>query len=167
MRIMQKILVQLCSKKIVKPKIRQKILNRCIGKVGSTMEISHSCFFYGNQIEIGEESFINCFCQFLSQNDREDAKIVIDNNVRIAMNVTLCTHTHKIGNSSYRASMPNSYKPIKIESGCWIGANAFIGPGVTIESGCVIAAGAVVISDCEKNGLYAGVPAKCIRRLND
>ncbi|WP_408003863.1 LbetaH domain-containing protein [Puerhibacterium puerhi] len=32
-------------------------------------------------------------------------------------------------------------------------------PGVTIGRGCIIAAGSVVTSDCQPDGLYAGVPA--------
>jgi hypothetical protein len=38
-------------------------------------------------------------------------------------------------------------------------------PGVVIGPGCVIAAGAVVVSDCKPNGLYAGVPARRLRDL--
>jgi acetyltransferase-like isoleucine patch superfamily enzyme len=40
-------------------------------------------------------------------------------------------------------------------------------PGVEVGPGCVVAAGAVVIKDCEPNGLYAGVPAKRVRDLDD
>lgn len=57
--------------------------------------------------------------------------------------------------------------PIRIEDGCWIGANVTILPGVTIKAGTVIAAGAVVIHDCDENALYGGVPAKKIRDLQE
>lgn len=112
-------------------------------------------------------TFVNSFCQFWSQYNNNEASIVIGEKVSIAMNVTLCTHTHMIGSSEYRASMPTIYKPIKIKNGCWIGANVFIGPGVTIEEGCVIAAGAVVMEDCKANSMYAGVPARHIRHLDE
>ena len=49
--------------------------------------------------------------------------------------------------------------------GTWIGANAIVLPGVRIGEGCVIAAGSVVVNDCEDNSLYAGVPARFIRKL--
>ena len=39
-------------------------------------------------------------------------------------------------------------------------------PGVTIGEGCIVAAGAVVTKDCESHGLYAGVPARRIRDLD-
>jgi maltose O-acetyltransferase len=54
--------------------------------------------------------------------------------------------------------------PVRIGSGCWLGAGVIIVPGVEVGAGCVIAAGAVVASDLPANGLYGGVPA---RRIDD
>jgi maltose O-acetyltransferase len=80
------------------------------------------------------------------------------------MQVLFCSSTHKVGNASQRAGADDN-KGITIDDGCWIGARATILPGVHVYSGCVIAAGAVVVSDCEKNGLYAGVPARRVKEL--
>ena len=38
--------------------------------------------------------------------------------------------------------------------------------GVTVGDGCVVAAGAVVREDCEPGGLYAGVPARRVKKLS-
>lgn len=46
-----------------------------------------------------------------------------------------------------------------------IGANVTILPGVNIGSGVIIAAGSVVVHDCEDNSIYAGNPAKLIKKL--
>ena len=46
-----------------------------------------------------------------------------------------------------------------------IGSNSTILP-VNIVSGCVIGAGSVVTRDCEIKGVYAGNPAKLLRKLN-
>lgn len=54
---------------------------------------------------------------------------------------------------------------IIVESGCWIGANVTILPGVTIGHGCIVGAGSLVTKDCMPNGLYVGSPAKRIRDL--
>ena len=56
-------------------------------------------------------------------------------------------------------------KPIIIDDGCWIGANATIIGGVTIGEGAVVAAGAVVTKDVEPYTMVGGVPAKIIKEL--
>ena len=46
-----------------------------------------------------------------------------------------------------------------------IGSNSTILP-VNIISGCVIGAGSVVTRDCKIKGVYAGNPAKLLRKLD-
>ncbi len=45
----------------------------------------------------------------------------------------------------------------------WIGAEAYIGPGVTIGDGAVIAARAVVVKDVPAWTVVGGNPAKVIK----
>ena len=45
-----------------------------------------------------------------------------------------------------------------------IGSNATILP-VNVASGCVVGAGSVVTKDCKIKGIYAGNPAKLIRKI--
>lgn len=52
-----------------------------------------------------------------------------------------------------------------VDDGTWIGSCSLILPGVHIGKGVIIAAGSVVTKDCEDNCLYAGNPAKLVRRL--
>ncbi len=80
------------------------------------------------------------------------------------MKCTFITSTHRIGDNLKRGG-EDLYKGIKVGNGVWIGASVSILPGVTIGNGVVIGTGAVVTKDCESNCLYAGVPAKLIRRL--
>ena len=110
-------------------------------------------------VSIGSRTYINSGCFFESLHT-----ISIGSNVSLAMEVMLCTSTHRIGPPERRAgdSVP---APIVIEDGCWLGLRAIVLPGVTIARGCVVAAGAVVTSDCAPDGLYAGVPARRIRDL--
>ena len=45
----------------------------------------------------------------------------------------------------------------------WIGAKATVVAGNQINSGCVIGANSVVTTECEKNCVMAGVPARKIK----
>ncbi len=92
------------------------------------------------------------------------AKIEIGNNVVIGHGVTFITAGHSIGRSTRRAGEAYG-TPISIGSGCWIGANVTVMPGVKIGKGCVVAAGAVVINDVPDDSMIAGVPAKIKRSL--
>jgi len=71
-----------------------------------------------------------------------------------------------MGPSRQRAG-ENIEAPIVIGDGSWLGQNVSVIAGVTIGAGCMIAAGAGVGSDCEPNGLYAGVPARRIKNLGE
>ncbi len=46
----------------------------------------------------------------------------------------------------------------------WVGHGSIIMSGVTIGSGCIIAAGSVVTKDLEPYFIYAGIPAKKIKK---
>lgn len=164
MNIINKILVELSSSILISEKIRQKALNNRIGTV-KTATIRGRCIFFGNQINIGKNSFINHNCKFYSHYNIPESCINIGNNVFLGMDVLITTHTHNISSREQRASNDTVFKPVTIGDGTWIGANVTIIPGITIGSGCVIAAGSVVIRDCEDNCLYAGNPAKKIKEL--
>ncbi len=107
---------------------------------------------------IGNNVFINQRC-LVRKN------VIIGDNVSIGQGVSLITDSHEIGDSNKRAGKP-IFPQIKINNGVWIGANSTILGGVTIGEGCIIGAGSVVNKDCEPNSLYAGVPAKFIKKLD-
>jgi virginiamycin A acetyltransferase len=54
--------------------------------------------------------------------------------------------------------------PIHIGDDVWIGANCTITDGVKIGNGSVIGANSVVTSDVPEYSIYAGTPAKFIRK---
>lgn len=92
--------------------------------------------------------------------------LFIGTEVAIGPHVRVITGTHELGSLDRRCGN-NVSRPVRIEQGCWIGAGVTILPGVTIEPGCIVAAGAVVTQSTVSHGLYAGVPAKRIRNLQD
>lgn len=93
------------------------------------------------------------------------ADIWIGESCNIGMGCRFITGTHLIEDPNRRAGRGIA-ELINIGNGCWIGAGVTIFPGVTIGDGTVIGAGAVVTSNCKNNSVYAGVPAKIIRRID-
>ena len=59
---------------------------------------------------------------------------------------------------------PASAKPVVVEDGVLIGANAVVIEGVRVGAGAVVAAGAVVIEDVPANAVVAGCPARVIKQ---
>ena len=91
-------------------------------------------------------------------------RVTIGDDCWLAVNVTLLTSSHQIGESARRAGDITS-APITIGDGCWLGAGVTVLPGVTIGPGCVIGAASVVTKDLEANGLYVGSPTRLVRLL--
>lgn len=56
---------------------------------------------------------------------------------------------------------------VKIGNDVWIGNDVKLLGGISIADGCVIGTGAVVTKDTVPYGIYAGVPAKLIRKRFD
>lgn len=92
--------------------------------------------------------------------------ISIGNNVRIASNVTFCTHdvVHKMLN--HLDSCCDKYEEmmgcIELGDNIFIGANTTILYNVRIGNNIIIASGSVVSKDLEGGFVYAGVPARKI-----
>ena len=57
----------------------------------------------------------------------------------------------------------------RIESASLIGMGAIVLDGAVVESGCIIGAGALVPQNmrCESGWIYAGIPAKKVKPLDD
>jgi maltose O-acetyltransferase len=152
------VLVNYVAASVFLPNRIRAMMYRGLGILTMTNDIRSRCNFRGTDIKIGQGSFINYSCVM------ED-HVEIGDNCMIAFDVILCTSTHKFGPHGKRGGESVNL-PIKIGDGCWIGARVTVLPGVTIGDGCIIAAGAVVCSDCEADGLYAGVPARRIKELS-
>ena len=68
------------------------------------------------------------------------------------------------GNHDYRSpDMRYRHAPIILEDGVWIGAMAFVGPGVTLGSDAVVSAGTIVTQSLKGFSVYAGNPCRAVR----
>ncbi|MFM2304217.1 MAG: hypothetical protein RLZZ135_1627 [Cyanobacteriota bacterium] len=63
----------------------------------------------------------------------------------------------------HRAVIHSAY----IETGCLIGIGAIVLDGVRVGKGSIIGAGCVVTKDVPPRSLMVGVPAKCLRQIED
>ena len=87
------------------------------------------------------------------------ASIHIGANVCISQRAFLCTGNHDWSHHSLALRTA----PIVVEDGAWIGASAFVGPGVTIASHCVVTAGSVVFDSLPPYTIFSGNPCRPIK----
>lgn len=77
----------------------------------------------------------------------------------VGQEVYLCTGTHAFNNPE----MNLITSKITVHKGVFIGARAFIMPGITLGQNSIIGAGSVVIKNVNKDTIVAGNPAKFIK----
>lgn len=95
-------------------------------------------------------------------------KIDIGNYVGFGVNVSIWdTDFHGIKNSERVNRLLVNTGAINIGDSAWIGANAIILKGVTIGERSVVGAGSVVTKNIPKDEIWAGNPAKFIRKIEN
>lgn len=77
----------------------------------------------------------------------------------LSQNCHLCAGTHDFN----RWSMPLVTKPILIGPNAWLGADVFVGPGVSIGELAVVGARSVVVRDLPARMICAGNPCRPLK----
>jgi len=146
---------------------RDQILNELFEFKGQGVWIETPFFCdYGENISIGENTFVNTNCMFLDNN-----KISIGKNGLIAPYVQIYTASHplkaseRLINRENRSRYLTSTKPVKIGNNVWIGGNSVIFPGVTIGNNVTIGAGSIVTKNIPDNVLAFGNPCEVKKEL--
>lgn len=125
---------------------------RCFGaKVGNGVVIrSRVNITFPWRIEIGDHVWIGDEVLILSLD-----RVTIGSNVCISQRAFLCTGSHDFTKEGFDLVTGG----IEIGDGCWVGAQAFVGPGVKFGDASRCLAGAVVVRSVPDGTTVGGVPA--------
>lgn len=146
-----------------------ELLSELLGHKGEGVWVNAPFFCdYGENISIGENTFINTNCIFV-----DDNKITIGSNVLLAPFVQIYTATHPlkaseriVENPGVEAPYVTTTLPVAIGNSVWIGGGAIIMPGVSIGDNVTIGAGSVVTKDIPSGVLAYGNPCKVVKQLD-
>lgn len=130
--------------------------------IGDNCSLMSGCklLSYGGKIIIGNRCSVNPYTILYGQGN-----LIIGNDVRIATQCVIIPSNHNYQNSNIpiiEQGLCN--KGIIIEDDVWIGCGVRILDGVIIKRGCVLGAGCVVTKSTEPYGVYAGIPARLIKK---
>ncbi len=87
-------------------------------------------------------------------------KIELRPHALVSQGAYLCGGTHDVDAPSFQLIS----KPIVIGANAWVAAGAFVGPGVIVGDGSVLGARGVSVKNLAPYTIYAGNPARPIRR---
>jgi len=139
--------------------VRNNIMVKINKLGGVTPSLIHPTAIISPSAEIGKGVYIQANAYIWT-------KVKIDDYCIISPNVVIAHHT-TIGKACLVSTLTGVGASIKIEN------NVFIGMGCTIVTGLsciggnsIIGAGAVVLKNTLKNSVYAGVPAKKIKSID-
>ncbi len=128
---------------------------KCFGaKIGKDVRIKPYIYIkYPWKLTVGNHSWLaECFIENLDE-------VIIGNNCCISQNATLMTGNHNYKKTSFDLIT----KPIILENGVWVGANATVCPGVLCKTHSVLTMGAIATKNLEAYSIYSGTPAVKIK----
>ncbi|MFN7985357.1 MAG: acyltransferase [Vicinamibacterales bacterium] len=148
------------------PQLRTPFL-RLLGATIGSQSIVHGPRFFNlyrtgiSGLTIGASCFVGDECLF----DLAE-RITMADHATVSERVIILTHTN-VGyrNHPLQPYLPSMSAPVHLDSGCFVGANATILPGVRIGACSIVAAGAVVTEDVPPWHVVGGVPARVLKSI--
>ncbi len=123
-----------------------------------------------SKISIGENVIIRPGSFLFADPTSGGAGIIIEDNVLLGSGVHIYTNNHEFSNPNVPI-IEQGYPPttekniVVIRTGSWIGAGAIVLPGVEIGQNSIIGAGSVVTKSVPPRVVFAGNPAKIIKKI--
>lgn len=134
---------------------RRLVLRLFGAKVGARARVHASVhIWHPGNLELGENVLVGPGARLYNQ-----GRIAIGPGTVISQRAHLCASSHDIADANFQLVL----RPIAIGAGCWVAAEAFVGPGVTMGQGSVLAARGVLFNDAESGAIYRGNSAGKIR----
>ena len=81
----------------------------------------------------------------------------------VAQEAYLCSGTHDFSHPD----LPLQTAPVRVEADAFVGARAFVLPGVTVGARAIVGACAVVSRDVPPGAIVAGNPARVVRQRDE
>jgi acetyltransferase-like isoleucine patch superfamily enzyme len=142
---------------------------RKVKNIGVNSEIRPYATILGtDNVIIGDRVIIPPYTLLSTLPGDPSSIIKIEDDVLLGPNISIYSSSHKFDDIT---------KPIKdqgytvnavtLKTGCWIGVNVVILPGVTIGRNAVIGANSVVTSSIPDYAVAVGAPAKVVKYLNE
>ena len=140
----------------------RRLLLRLFGaRIGAGVRIYGSTrVWLPRNLEIGTGALIGPGANLYNQ-----GQIVIGPFCVVSQRAFICASTHRVADPGFALEL----RPVSIGRGCWLAAEAFVGPGVTMGDGAVLAARGALFEDAQPMTVYRGNPAVPIgeRRFED
>lgn len=134
----------------------RRFLLRLFGaKVGAGAKVYGSArIWLPRHLDLGEGVVIGPGAELYNQ-----GRITIGAYSVVSQRAFLCASTHRTSDPDFKLVLC----PITVGRGCWVAAEAFVGPGVTMADGAVLAARGALFEDAALMGIYRGNPAAFVR----
>lgn len=135
----------------------RRVLLRLFGaRVGAGAKVYASArIWLPRNLELGAGAVVGPGAELYNQ-----GRIVIGPCCVISQRAFLCASTHRVSDPEFALET----RPVTLGRGCWVAAEAFVGPGVTMGDGAVLAARGALFEDAEPMGVYRGNPAALLGR---
>lgn len=92
-------------------------------------------------------------------------RIAVGAHATISQRAFICTASHNV----HHRHMPLTTAPVRIGDGAWVGAEAYVHPGITVGTDAVVGVRSVVLHDVPARQIVGGHPARSIgtRQFDD
>ena len=120
-----------------------------------------------SKISLGARVIIRPGTMLFADPTPNGAGIVIGDGVMLGCGVHIYVVNHKFDNPSKPIIDQDYYpsKAVRLNNGCWIGANCIILGGVEIGENAVVGAGSIVTKSIPPRTIAVGSPARVVRHM--